>query len=674
LAGRISKKKDGDENIISQEIHESSEFIDPDFEMESTGDLSFCSACFEINYEGKRKYVYMLTVPEILQSENNLEESEQQQFNWRSPRLRTYSEIIKQLQMVPIPKLHKNKRLSTVEKRRRQIVESFRTLMRSVQGTSQQSTGATVGDAGNLTVRKYFQFLANIQDIDRNFLGGNIQLYIKPQKDGSTNYEGHAALAVSRRHFTEQYVILNKQYLSFKSSMESKKYNIVIKTDNIVSVQSVRSENSLVLDHFGFLQIETWSRVYYILVRSDIQVNEWLQAFVTILGSQCMHSPYRSVYFEKSSSSIVDASETMKIVGIGPSNPAISLSNNSNAVSILDREELVYYARPICWKLDRKRRIYNYRRIMFRKLYDGSGSNAPVSNGSVSNLSNLSPNAIIEHILHHAFYLVKAIQHNTVNDIDWVKFWDDISLLQVIDLSSLTESQRMAFFLNLYHVMVLHGSLLYGPPPVWNHWNAFFNHICYVVNFEVMSIAEIEYCILRSAMSKLSHFTAFAATAPPHTQYPHLALCCRDFRLHFAINCGSLSQIELVPIYYPHLLDSQLDEITRISLDYSLEIDMVKKLVIMPKLPLQDYAITTTQIPQNNGNILDCLRSLAPYLSKQKRTAVKQILADPQLYTIKHRTFNFKCRFLKRLDDISNDTNIDLSAKNVDDIEEFDTT
>lgn len=430
----------------------------------------------------------MLPVPENLRVDKSIDLNDglSEHYNFKSPRLRTYSDIVKHLQMVAIPKLHKNKRLSSLEKRRRQVAESYRTIIKST-GLPNQLTNI---ESLHASAKKYFHFLYNVNDIDKNFLSGNIQLYIKPQKDGSNMYEGHVALALSRRHFFEQYMTLNKQYLSFKSSVDSKKVSIMIKTEAIVSVQSLRQENCLLPDHFGYLQIETWSRVYYLLVRSDIQVNEWLQAFISILGNHCLNSPYRSVYFEKSHASI----DNTKIVGFGPTISTPLHSNNSNAFSILDREDLVYYARPNCWKLDRKRRIYNYRRILFRKLYD----NSLVHHGSnVINPTTMSPNSIIEHILRHAFYLVNAIQHNTVNDADWVKFWDDISLLQVIDLSNLNETQRLAFFLNLYHVMILHGSLLYGPPPVWNHWHAFFNHICYMVNFEVMSIAEIEYCILR---------------------------------------------------------------------------------------------------------------------------------------------------------------------------------
>lgn len=417
-----------------------------------------------------------MSIPDILRNElqiNNVSISNEIQlspFDAVSPRLRTYSDIIKHLQMVPIPKLHKNKRLSTVEKRRRQVVESYRTLMKS--------------DSSNST-KKFLQFLSTIQDLDRNFLGGNIPLHVKSNKDGGVCYEGYVALAMSRRHFTEQIMTLNKEYLSFKSSVESKKYNILIKIQNIISVQSVRPDNCLIMGHFGFLQIETWSRVYYILLRSDMQVNEWLQSFVTILGNNCTDNPYRSVYLSEKSTPQVLENGAVKIIGIGPTN---ALSNNINAMSFLDREELIYYARPSCWKLDSKRRVYNYRQILFRTVYE---------NSSGTNTKDFDPNNLVENILQHAFYLVKAIQHNTVNDIDWMKFWDDISLLQTIDLSNLNESQRMAFFLNLYHIMILHGSLLYGPPPVWNQWHAFFNHICYIVSFEVMSIAEIEYCILR---------------------------------------------------------------------------------------------------------------------------------------------------------------------------------
>lgn len=74
---------------------------------------------------------------------------------------------------------------------------------------------------------------------------------------------------------------------------------------------------------------------------------------------------------------------------------------------------------------------------------------------------------------------------------------DEISLLQTINLSKLAEKERAACMLNLYHAMVLHGCVVIGPPAAWNTWNYFFNNITYLVSYEVVSIAEVEYNIIR---------------------------------------------------------------------------------------------------------------------------------------------------------------------------------
>ena len=78
-------------------------------------------------------------------------------------------------------------------------------------------------------------------------------------------------------------------------------------------------------------------------------------------------------------------------------------------------------------------------------------------------------------ILKTAFFLTES--EGSASEYDWVKFWDEISLLQCIDLRRLTETEKTAFFLNLYHVMVLHGTLVFGPPST-SIWNAFFSNIC----------------------------------------------------------------------------------------------------------------------------------------------------------------------------------------------------
>lgn len=67
---------------------------------------------------------------------------------------------------------------------------------------------------------------------------------------------------------------------------------------------------------------------------------------------------------------------------------------------------------------------------------------------------------------------------------------------------------------------------------------------------------------IRGGMAKSSLYTGVAMSAPPSTLFPALALHKKDFRLHFAINCGSLSLLAKVPVYMPDKLDMQLDEVS----------------------------------------------------------------------------------------------------------------
>ena len=54
----------------------------------------------------------------------------------------------------------------------------------------------------------------------------------------------------------------------------------------------------------------------------------------------------------------------------------------------------------------------------------------------------------------------------------------------------------------------------------------------------------------------------FAKYVIPQTSFD-FALHRKDFRLIWAINCGSYSLVPLVPIYEAHLLDAQLDAVMR---------------------------------------------------------------------------------------------------------------
>jgi hypothetical protein len=498
------------EAIDIKESH--GDYIDPDFDLEASGDLKYCPACIELNDHKRdnrrRRFYYMLTIHDLLKANNEAMLSVNH--DQLPIRLKTYSEIQKHsgnaIPLVNIPKMHKNKKFSALEKRRRQIVESYRVALKNASPSGHHGHNAKESAEA---LKQLKTFLLPITEVDNSFLGGNITLYEKygssttsgqgggGSGDRIKSWEGHVALALSRRHFTEQYMVVNREAIYLRKNMDSKKNNLVIKCDSIVSVQSLPVEYCPIPE-FSILQIETYPRIYYFLLRSNLQVNQWLEVFITILGHKCMNSPYRMIDFADKShithqstannnNNINNSScfsptspggnnnnnTTVALAALlSTNNPVINIMNNTantisipanNNITMLEPMETVYYERPADLKGD-KRRIYNYRRIFFTTTIG-------------DRYQHIHPNDLIVSILKTAFFLTSEAEHNTATEYDWVKFWDEISLLQCVDLRKLNEIEKTAFFLNVYHVMVLHGALIFGPPNT-GIWNAFFSNIC----------------------------------------------------------------------------------------------------------------------------------------------------------------------------------------------------
>lgn len=425
---------------------EISEYTMTDFEFEAIGDLryckmylkngcltamfdcSFCPACIELNEykrDGRRRIYYVLPLPAWMQQKlEGHPDAELLKY-----RVRTYSEITKRLALLQLVKSYKNGRISTNEKRRCQIVETMANLHAESHSRLEKLLYAQT-------------------EADHHFLGGNVEVEVEMGKDSSKTWCGAVAVALSRRHWSEQYLILTKERMVLQRSRDSKKAAFSLPLSEIRSVRAV-PHNYCPVPWLGFFEVETYSRVFTFMVRSDMQINGWLEAFMT--------------------------------AGSASSVP----SRLSGGKDSYIREE-VFIAKPPCWKIDKKR-VYNFRRIAI--------SGQILLNDDKS-AATISPNNLSENILRAAFLLTQSD-----SETNWLRFWDLISQLQCVCLVGLTDTQRLCFFLNIYHVMVIHGCLMFGAPPGWNHWNAFYHQISYIIGFELVSIAEVEHCILRYAAS-----------------------------------------------------------------------------------------------------------------------------------------------------------------------------
>lgn len=399
----------------SMDVPETSEWSDVNYELEASGDLKYCPACIEaadFRKEGRRRLLFVIpykTSPVTPHTQTDVV------LGNSVCRLRSYAEFVRSLStfLVPIPKQHKNKKLSIAEKRRRHIVMSMSSLL-SKENSAAYSLVNT--------------FLGSVADSDKHFLSTSPFLHTT-SKTSVERWECGVAMATSRRHWSEEYMVLTRSEISIYKSKDTKRASFQVKLFHLTSsdilytlspppllqipmhtVLSVRAmrRDEVPMQNFYFFQVSTVIRVYYFLVLSEPVLRSWLAAFNTVFT----HSEEKNF------------SGDLLTKLISP--------NRSKSLSI-ELDEGAYLARPSDWKMD-KRRVYNYRRILFR---DPSVDERP------------SPILVAENMLRIAF----SLHSNQTSSSKWIEFLDAICFLQVtITLDSLF---NLHVFLSYYFLFFL---------------------------------------------------------------------------------------------------------------------------------------------------------------------------------------------------------------------------
>ena len=104
--------------------------------------------------------------------------------------------------------------------------------------------------------------------------------------------------------------------------------------------------------------------------------------------------------------------------------------------------------------------------------------------------------------------------------------------------SSLTRSQRLAFFINLYNIQCIAALIASGPPPSTLSRLAFFKKAMSVVGGQTISLDEIENGVLRG--NRKGVVSLKKPFSPSDSRLP-LALASHEPRIHFALVCGARS-------------------------------------------------------------------------------------------------------------------------------------
>jgi hypothetical protein len=447
--------------------------------------------------------------------------------------------------------------------------------------------------AGKSSPDKLLQFFKLKTQYDKRFLQREAPAQARPS---AVKY-AFIARALSGHHWIEELVTITARDILF-SHPDKSKPNHRVSISSVVKVGQMSNCDALLFPTYHFMTVETFGRSIYLMFQSEEERNEWVDCI-----RLCLVKRDESRREQRSP----EQSFTTHLIEVD--NPGL--------------DEFLH--KSSMWDCN-KRRILNCRKFSF------------LAQNQADSL------ALVEIALRRA----TALRLDGTNDSDLRAFLDCTAALKEADTHGLNEDQRKAFFLNLYHVMIMHAFLVLGPPDSSLKWISYFNSIAYQCSDDIFSLAELEHNIIRSEMSTFQNI--FSRFVLPKSRY-RFALSKPDYRINFALNCGSKSfPSGAIPIYKPDIVNDQLNKISSSFLNATISITTKS---------FRDLVISVPRICQwffldfsRDGSTSLFLESIVPFLSEGKRKTLKQYWNDEgkrydlSAWNIRFSPYSYECRYL----------------------------
>lgn len=444
------------------------------------------------------------------------------------------------------------------------------------------------------------------------------------RSSGSDTIRAYAcvARATSEHRWVEEWATITDRRISFYSPTKSKcRFSLSIQ--NVVVVRTLDDDEKPHFPLYYFLAIETIGRTVYLMFKFETTRNEWFDLLIDL------QSKKRLSNVDESSSSQLQA------------DCLLSVDNPS--------EEFLHKSSD--WTL-KNRRIINCRKFNFT-----SGQRRQ-EDGEIRKKSKLDPLSMVEGALRIIQrYTSSSSSMEDLTETDLCAFLDCVSILKEVDVVNdlKNEQEKMTFFLNLYHCMTIHAYLVVGTPRSAFQWMNYFNMVSYQCSDDVFSLAELEHCVIRSAMNYPSQFVSKVVL--PQSKYK-FAMNTADYRINFALICGSKSAPNIVPIYNVQFLDEQLDNACSSYLQSTVEVRGKSRSSTIIRLPrvccwfADDFG---------SGSNSDIVCAIEKFLGEYARTTLRAAYSESkQRYpssdlTVKYFNYSFECQNLVLTDDLGSD-------------------
>ena len=383
---------------------------------------------------------------------------------------------------------------------------------------------------------------------------------------------GYIARAISDHHWREEFVRLLDHYVAFFHP-ERLKPHFRINLKSVIKGRKLPPDEAPDMPGYSFLELETIGRKIYLMFSSEETRDEWTAAMNGIILK------YRKTEAE------------------------------SNRLDGFDNPTDQFMHRSSMWTCE-KRLLLNCRHFSFRP------PKFPVS-----------AVALVEEAL-----LLSFEARETGNEIAMVHFLDKASALKDVDMYQLQGNERVAFLLNLYHLMIMHAYFLLGPPESSFTYVNMMKMVSYQISDDIFSLAELDLNIIRGN-------TCYPVDFAPRFVLPRstygFAPTKMDMRVNFCLNSGSLSSPRSVPIYKASIIETQFDSAAVVFLEpVHVEEDKYKLIVTLPRLFLW-YA-------EDFGSPFEMMIKIAPYLNVKNQEALNSAGYNKRI-VFKYTAFDFRC-------------------------------
>ncbi|XP_031416892.1 uncharacterized protein zgc:152951 isoform X2 [Clupea harengus] len=175
--------------------------------------------------------------------------------------------------------------------------------------------------------------------------------------------------------------------------------------------------------------------------------------------------------------------------------------------------------------------------------------------GMASELSEILRNLILKLYADNLSSDGKSVDYKAMAQSSFFEQYCELAVqLQRVELGSLSREEKLAFFINVYNALVIHGNVRLGAPKnMWQRYR-FFNYVSYLIGGEVFTLQDIENGVLRGNRKGVAQILKPFSKSDPRLQ---VALPDPEPLIHFALNCGAKG-CPPIKTYTPQGIDSQL--------------------------------------------------------------------------------------------------------------------